>query len=140
MTMPPSDRGARWTDRVRTRAAILAALLLARLSPRRLRRVLQLMAGQAKPATYQQTEQYYRAVASASPHCAGWQGCLPRSVAVGLLCRRKGSWPTWNIGVRSTPPFAAHAWLEAEGRIVAEPGTPDAYRSLMRVEAAHHVR
>ncbi|MGC9500003.1 lasso peptide biosynthesis B2 protein [Streptomyces sp. WG7] len=134
MTMPDGAAGGPW-QRVRTRAVVLVALVLARLSPRRLRSVLRRAAAGARPAGYTEAESHYHAVAAASPHCAGWQGCLPRSIAVCLLCRTEGTWPAWCTGVRVTLPFTAHAWLEADGRIVAEPGTPGAYRALMRVEA-----
>ncbi|MET9968249.1 lasso peptide biosynthesis B2 protein [Streptomyces sp. NPDC006356] len=110
-------------------------LLMARLPPRRLKTLLGRAAAGARPAGYRQTERYYHAVTAASRRCAGWQGCLPRSIAVALLCRLDGAWPDWCTGVRVTPPFSAHAWLESDGRIVAEPGKPDAYRALIRVEA-----
>ncbi|MFE9401528.1 lasso peptide biosynthesis B2 protein [Streptomyces sp. NPDC006530] len=122
---------------VTVRVAVVSGLLLARLSPRRLRTVLERFATDARPAPHGQVEEYYREVVGASARCAGWQGCLPRSIAVALLCRLGGAWPQWCVGVRATPPFAAHAWLEADGRIVAEPGTPDDYRTLMRVGAGH---
>jgi hypothetical protein len=32
----------------------------------------------------------------------------------------QGEWPTWVTGVRMAP-FRAHAWVEAEGRLVDEP-------------------
>ncbi|MFI6155867.1 lasso peptide biosynthesis B2 protein [Kitasatospora sp. NPDC051170] len=117
------------------RAAVLAGLLLARLSPRRLRTLLGRAATGARPAPYRMAERHYREVVGASARCAGWQGCLPRSIAVALLCRLRGGWPQWCVGVRATPPFAAHAWLEAEGRIVAEPGGSGDYRALIRVGA-----
>ncbi|MZD07450.1 lasso peptide biosynthesis B2 protein, partial [Streptomyces sp. SID5785] len=44
-----------------------------------------------------------------------------------------GTWPAWHAGVRAAPPFAPHAWVEAEGRMVGEPATPDEYRPLMTV-------
>ncbi|MEV0125836.1 lasso peptide biosynthesis B2 protein [Streptomyces sp. NPDC050703] len=134
MTMPPRQTNG-WRQRARTKIVVIFALLLARLPPRRLKVLLGWAAARARPAGYRQTERYYHAVTAASLSCAGWQGCLPRSIAVALLCQLEGTWPTWCVGVRATPPFAAHAWLEADGRIVAELGKPDAYRALIRVEA-----
>ncbi|MFJ4684983.1 lasso peptide biosynthesis B2 protein [Streptomyces sp. NPDC088789] len=131
----PSERPGGRKGRVRTKAAVAIGLLMARLPPRRLKTLLKRAAKGAGPADCQQTERHYYAVRVASRRCAGWQGCLPRSIAVALLCRLDGVWPDWCTGVRVTPPFAAHAWLEADGRIVAEPGSPDAYRALIRVEA-----
>ncbi|MFI7225263.1 lasso peptide biosynthesis B2 protein [Nonomuraea angiospora] len=66
------------------------------------------------------------AVLAVSLTCLGVHGCLSRSLATALLCRMRGSWPTWCTGVRVRPPFGAHAWVEAEGRAVDEP-TPDGY-------------
>lgn len=134
MTVPRSRRGSPGRA-VTVRAAVLAGLLLARLSPRRLRAVLGRVAAGARATPYPQVETYYREVSAASPRCAGWQGCLPRSIAVALLCRLRGGWPQWCVGVRATPPFAAHAWVEADGRIVAEPGGSEDYRVLMTVGA-----
>jgi hypothetical protein len=116
-------------------AAVVVGLVMARFAPRRIRGIMQRASAGVRPATYAQAERHYRSVVAASPRCGGWQGCLPRSIAVSLLCRAEGTWPAWCTGVRVTPPFAAHAWLEADGLIVAEPGTPKAYQALMRVEA-----
>jgi hypothetical protein len=44
----------------------------------------------------------------------------------------RGVWPTWTTGVR-TPPFTAHAWVEAEGRRVGEPAETDNYRTMLAV-------
>ncbi|WP_369387226.1 lasso peptide biosynthesis B2 protein [Streptomyces sp. CG1] len=134
MTVPTARRSGPG-HAVTVRAAVAGGLLLSRLSPRRLRTVLERLAADARPVPYRQAEEYYREVVGASARCAGWQGCLPRSIAVGLLCRVRGGWPQWCVGVRATPPFAAHAWVEAEERIVAEPGGRDDYRVLMRVRA-----
>ncbi|MGH3821226.1 MAG: lasso peptide biosynthesis B2 protein [Pseudonocardiaceae bacterium] len=72
-----------------------------------------------------------QAVVAVSVRCAG-HGCLPRSIATALLCRAHGAWPTWHTGVR-TLPFAAHAWIEAEGRPVDEPHTTTQMRPLITV-------
>ncbi|MDN3259515.1 lasso peptide biosynthesis B2 protein [Streptomyces sp. CSDS2] len=133
----PTARPSGPARTVTVRAAVVGGLLLARLPPRRLRAALERLATGARPVPYRQAEEYYREVVGASARCAGWQGCLPRSLAVALLCRLRGRWPQWCVGVRATPPFSAHAWLEADGRIVAEPGGRDDYRVLMRVRAGH---
>ncbi len=67
---------------------------------------------------------------AASLRCAGPMGCLPRSLGTALLCRLRGTWPTWCTGVRVVPPFAAHAWVEVDGRPVHE-GVPDDYFSRL---------
>ncbi|WP_372502979.1 lasso peptide biosynthesis B2 protein [Streptomyces rhizoryzae] len=63
--------------------------------------------------------------------CAG-RYCLQRSLATALLCRLRGVWPTWCTGVR-TPPFSAHAWVEAEGRQVGGPPGTASYRPVLTV-------
>jgi hypothetical protein len=136
MSMP--DRSAipsRWRDRGAVRVITLVSLFLARLSPTWLRAVMSWVAAGAAPAQYARAERAYRAVVAISPRCAGWKGCLPRSITVCLLCRLSGQLPVWCCGVRSTLPFTAHAWVQADGRIVAEPGRPDAYRPLIQVRA-----
>lgn len=80
----------------------------------------------AEPASVAQAQDAREAMCAVSLRCAGPRGCLPRSVGAALLCRLGGSWPTWCTGVRAVPPFAAHAWIEVEGRPVDE-GVPDDY-------------
>ena len=69
----------------------------------------------ARPATYEQAKAARDTVVAVSLTCAAREGCLPRSLATVLLCRLHGSWPAWCVGARRLPPFAAHAWVEAEG-------------------------
>ncbi|MFI5657696.1 lasso peptide biosynthesis B2 protein [Streptomyces sp. NPDC051684] len=128
MTMP--DGGARG---IRVRLAVALALPLARLRPDRLRRVLGVLARGARPAPYETALTAYASVVATSRRCAGWYGCLPRSLAVALLCRLTGTWPTWHAGVRATPPFAPHAWVTAQGRMVGERASQQDYRPLMSV-------
>jgi hypothetical protein len=73
-------------------------------------------------------------VVAVSVLCAG-EGCLQRSLATALLCRMRGSWPTWCTGVR-TMPFGAHAWVEADGVPVDEPHQPGHYRPVITVPPA----
>ncbi|MGW2184489.1 lasso peptide biosynthesis B2 protein [Streptomyces sp. NPDC001719] len=122
--------------RLAARAVLPSALLLARLSPRRVRALLAVLRRGAAPAGRGRAQAARDAVCAVSLYCAGPRGCLPRSVAAALLCRVWGVWPTWCAGVRVVPPFAAHAWIEAEGRPVGE-GVPDNYFSrLLTVEPA----
>ncbi|MEU1628823.1 lasso peptide biosynthesis B2 protein [Streptomyces sp. NPDC020096] len=119
------------------RAAVAAARLIARLPPRRIRTVLRLLRRGAKPADYAETLRARQDVTAISTLCAG-RYCLQRSLATALLCRLAGSWPTWCSGVR-TSPFAAHAWVEAEGRPVGEPEDTTTYRTVISVPARGHV-
>jgi Transglutaminase-like superfamily len=113
------------------RAAVLLGRLLSRLPPRRLSAALIVLRRGARPASYEHASTARAAVVRSSPSCSG-DGCLPRSVATALLCRFGGAWPTWRVGVM-TGPFAAHAWVEAEDRIVDEPPGVDRFRVLMTV-------
>jgi hypothetical protein len=48
--------------------------------------------------------------------------CLPQALAVHALLRRRGLDPSLRIGVRkSGDRFEAHAWVELEGRALAQP-------------------
>jgi hypothetical protein len=114
-------------------AVIAAARLLATRSPTRIRTVLGWLRRGARPATYEETKAARDLVVAVSLTCAAREGCLPRSLATVLLCRLRGRWPTWSVGVRRLPPFAAHAWVEAEGTMVDEEYPPDYFRPLLQV-------
>jgi hypothetical protein len=96
------------------------------LPPRSIRAVLAQVRHGAAPARYEQAKSAREAVVAVSLACLGPRGCLPRSLATALLCRMSGAWPTWCVGVRTNPPFGAHAWVEAEGHAVEE-GVPPGY-------------
>ncbi|MFI9307814.1 lasso peptide biosynthesis B2 protein [Streptomyces triculaminicus] len=119
----------------RTRAgahlAVAAARLLALMPPCRIRAVLYALRRGAAPATTAQAGAARDAVVYASTRCAG-RACLQRSLAVVLLCRMGGAWPTWCTGIR-TSPFRAHAWVEAEGRPVGETEPPGYYTPTLTV-------
>jgi hypothetical protein len=89
----------------------------------------------AAPATHVNAKAARDAVLAVSLACTGPQGCLPRSLATALLCRMSGQWPVWCVGVRVLPPFGAHAWVEAEGRLVDEDAPDDYFQRLMTVPA-----
>lgn len=126
-SVPPARR---WT----ARAAVGCAHLLALLPPHRIRAVLARLRKGAEPATHAQAATARQTVLAVSLAAAGSKGCLPRSLATVLLCRYDGLWPTWCVGVRTQPPFAAHAWVEAEGEPVGE-GTPaDYFQRFFTVE------
>ncbi|WP_216215014.1 lasso peptide biosynthesis B2 protein [Amycolatopsis aidingensis] len=126
--------------RIAARAAVALARMLAVLPPHRLRRVLAVLRRGARPASYRQAKSARDAVLAVSLACLGPQGCLPRSLAVTLLCRMRGSWPTWCVGVRAMPPFGAHAWVEAGGEPVEENVPPGYFRRLIAVEPAGPAR
>ncbi|MCX4623442.1 lasso peptide biosynthesis B2 protein [Streptomyces albogriseolus] len=112
--------------RLAARLVLVPAALLALLPPRRIRAVLRVLRRGAAPATAVQAQAARDALCAVSLRCTGPKGCLPRSLGAALLCRLRGTWPTWCAGVRGVPPFTAHAWIEAEGSLVGE-GVPDGY-------------
>lgn len=114
-------------------AAVLAARGLRHLSPERLRRVLTTVAGGARAASYQETKLVRDQVLTASARCRGGSACLIRSISVMLLSRVRGRSPVWSVGVIGIPPFAAHAWVEADGRIVDEPLEENDYKAFFKV-------
>jgi Transglutaminase-like superfamily len=114
-------------------AVIGVARVLATRSPRRIRTVLGVLRRGARPATYEQAKAARDTVVAVSLTCSAREGCLPRSLATALLCRLAGSWPVWCVGARRLPPFAAHAWVEADGVMVDEDYPPDYFRPLLRV-------
>ena len=116
--------------RLRALLAVAVARLLATRSPARIRAVLRRLAAGARPATYEQAKLARGDVVAVSLTCAAREGCVPRSLAVVLLCRAGGRGVTWCVGARRVPPFGAHAWVEVDGRPVDEPYPPDYFRTL----------
>jgi len=108
------------------RIAVVVAHALSRLPPKRLHSVLAVLRRGARPARYAEAKAARDLVLAVSLRCLGPRGCLPRSLATAVLCRLTGRWPTWCVGVRVAPPFGAHSWVEADGRMVDEP-MPEGY-------------
>ncbi|WP_258718699.1 lasso peptide biosynthesis B2 protein [Saccharopolyspora gloriosae] len=120
-----------WYQGLRVKPIIAVAHLIGRMRPRRIRQVLRLCARNARPAGRAEAERARKLVVAASIRCAG-DGCVPRSIATALLCRTRGTWPTWQSGVR-TNPFLAHAWVEVDGHPVDEPATTLGVHPLITV-------
>jgi Transglutaminase-like superfamily len=119
--------------RVVVYAVVGAARLLAAQPPRRIRTVLGRLRRGARSATFEQAKAARDTVVAVSLYCAAREGCVARSLAPVLLCRLRGQWPTWCVGARRMPPFGAHAWVEAEGRMVGEDYPPDYFRTFFTV-------
>jgi Transglutaminase-like superfamily len=140
MSMPVSleRRGCPLPLRRRTLAlaAVGAARLLATQPPRRIRSVLSRLSRGVPGADYEQALAARNAVTAVSLLCRGPRGCVPRSVATALVCRASGVWPTWCVGVRAMAPFAAHAWVEADGAVVGEREPAGYFRPLISVPPA----
>ncbi|MFJ8159304.1 lasso peptide biosynthesis B2 protein [Streptomyces sp. NPDC096136] len=122
-------------QRLLTLLAVVAAERLARRPPAQIQAVLIRLRKEARPARYTEARAARQAVVAVSLRCASQEGCLPRSLATVLLCRARGSWPEWSVGVRARPPFRAHAWVEAEGRMVEEDVERSYFRPLFSVPA-----
>jgi hypothetical protein len=124
--------------RLLVRVVVLAARLLATRSPATIRRVLHRLSRGARPATHAEAAAARRDTVRTSAYCAGPLGCLPRSIATVLLCRLRGTWPTWQVGARVHPPFGAHAWVEVDGSAVDEPYPDGFHVPLLTVAVADH--
>jgi Transglutaminase-like superfamily len=137
MSMPEAvfyqPRSVPLPRRIVTYLVVGVARLLATQSPRRIRTTLGWVRRGARPATVEQAKEVRDDVVAVSLHCAAREGCVARSLATVLLCRLRGSWPTWCVGARRVPPFVAHAWVEAEGVMVGEDYPPDYFRMLFTV-------
>lgn len=126
------------TQRANITALVGLSRLLRHLKPDRLQRVMSLVVRGARPADYGVARDARDDILSASAVCRGDKACLVRSVAAMLLCRQRGYAPAWCVGVVATPPFAAHAWIEADNRIVDEPVEASYLRAFYRVGAPSH--
>jgi hypothetical protein len=137
MSMPEAvyyyPRSVALPRRILVLLAVGAARLLATRSPQRVRRVLGWLHRGTRPASFDEVKATRDAVVAVSLTCAAREGCLPRSLATVLLCRLRGRWPTWCVGVRRMPPFFAHAWVEAEGVAVGEGCPADYFRTFFTV-------
>ncbi|MFI2316825.1 lasso peptide biosynthesis B2 protein [Streptomyces sp. CB00072] len=122
-----------WKLRLQTRLAICLARTLALFKPYVLRRLLTRLSKGAAPADAAVTTAARDSVLASSLGLHGLRACLPRSLAVAVLCRLRGTWPTWCVGVRTAPPFAAHAWVEAGQEMIGETGGYDSYSRLFTV-------
>jgi Transglutaminase-like superfamily len=134
MTTPVIPEGAQclaWPRQVGPRCAVGVARLLVLLPPARLQRVLHAISRGASPVGYADALRARQSAVAVSVRCAGL-GCLQRSVATVLLCRARGRWADWCTGFR-VEPFAAHAWVEVDGRPVGEPHDMSTFRTVLTV-------
>ncbi len=125
-SVPPGRRLAAY-------AAIGLARVLVTRPPARIRAMLARLRPGARPATYAEAKAARDDVVAVSLLCAAREGCVPRSLATVLLCRARGTWPTWAVGARRVPPFGAHAWVEADGVPVDEDYPTDYFRTFFTV-------
>lgn len=135
LELPRTKISISMLDSILARVAVAAARTLARQSPKLIQRILSVIAIGAKPADLARAQQARDTILTVSTRCRGGRACLPRSIAAALLCRMRGIWPTWCIGVLRTPPFIAHAWIEANQRLVDEVIDGDLYVRLITVRS-----
>ncbi|WP_245627707.1 lasso peptide biosynthesis B2 protein [Actinomadura oligospora] len=131
MALDPGGLNRR--ERLAAHTAVLAARALKRCPPQRLRHLIGMLGKGARPSTYEEASRARAAVTNVSMLCAGPRSCLSRSIATVVLCRMRGTIPTWCVGVRVGPPFGAHAWVVAEDRDVDEPYPVGYHRALITV-------
>ena len=122
-------------SKVQVAVAVSAAKVLHKKSPERIRTLLRGVSRGARSATYDEARAARDEILTLSPLSRGGTACLIRSLATVLLCRSRGVWPTWCVGVITAPPFAAHAWVESEGQIVDEPLDAKDFRAFFKVAA-----
>ncbi|XTZ15595.1 lasso peptide biosynthesis B2 protein [Micromonospora echinospora] len=121
------------TTRLVIRAVVRVARVVSKQKPATLRRFLAAASRGSRPALYTEVSRARNEILTVSATCRGSSACLVRSTAVVLLCRLRGSWADWCVGVMADPPFQAHAWVEAEGRFVDEIAGRVELRELFRV-------
>lgn len=136
---PVSVARLRALDRFVILVFVSLARLMVRSSPTVLRTRLARLCSGVRLGSYFEVQKVRDAVLSSSSLCRGSDACLIRSVTVLLVCRWKGYVPVWCVGVAVVPPFAAHAWLEAEGRVVDEPFTVDSFKAFFKVPESSRV-
>lgn len=115
------------------RVVVHIAQFVSEWQPARVQRLLRTISRGARPGSYDEVSRARDDVLTMSTISRGPSACLVRSISVVLLCRLRGSWADWCVGVLAEPPFMAHAWVEADGRIVDEELRPDEVRVLVRV-------
>lgn len=105
---------------IKARTAVVLGLLLSQLAPHYIETLLKWVSKEKRPVDYRQAAHAYHHVRAVSIACWSDSACLRRSLAVFLLVRMGGGYVRWCVGVRTQPPFMAHAWVEAEGIGVEE--------------------
>jgi len=130
----PSDgRSSRGFASIRLWLVVLASRFVALLPPNRIAGLLSTFSRGARPATIGEAGRAIDDVMATSTLVVGPYSCLQRSISAAIVCRSRGAWATWCVGVRRQPPFSAHAWLAVNGTPVREPGNENTFSVLMSV-------
>lgn len=113
------------------RAMFLLPIVAASLKTIGLRRTQSWLAGNAlattRPPTEQTRAKVRRAAQMVAAACRRYpfrSGCLPRTIVLWSLLRRRGLHADVRIGVRHDThgEFQAHAWLEWNGQVINDAG------------------
>ena len=91
--------------------------------------------GARKPLSIENRRRHIWAVRALSKRMLGNKPCLTQALALQWLLRRRGEAVQVHIGVRKNKSgeFAAHAWLEKEGRVlIGGKMSPSNYARLQR--------
>lgn len=131
---PPMDVVLRWAERyAQVHIAMAMASLLSRVRPSAIQQILSILRLGARPSRPDEAESAFHDVHQVAPHLRGPTRCLARSLTVVIVCRFRGHWPTWCVGVRIQPPFVPHAWVEVDRRCIGEVGGAVSYRTMLTV-------
>ena len=136
LTLPSTEVHVPLLTRLTIRLLVRVAGALSKRKPAAIQRFLGTLSRGARAGDYAAVSRARDEILTVSAACRGSAACLPRSLSVVLLCRLRGLWADWCVGVLVEPPFMAHAWVEAEGLIVDEPLEHDELKTLFRVSAA----
>lgn len=123
-------------ERLRALFSVGVGSLVVRMSPRKICYFLEWAGRNSDPVSAMQAQRARYAVCAVSVRCSG-MGCLLRSVSAFIYCRCQGISPDWCSGFR-TSPFAAHAWIEADGRPIGEPGSLSSFVTVLSVRPHRH--
>lgn len=125
MALPPPDASPRARHRCAGLLGFLLAVVVLRLPLKHSVAFVRILKRRiTRPATIEETEVRVVAARRSARWFPGRAACLENSLAATLTCLLTGRSVDWCIGARLMP-YAAHAWVEAEGVPIGEPSEPD---------------
>lgn len=126
MALPPSpSQRPRLTRRVLGVVGFWSAIVLLRFQLKHSVAILAALKRRTRTrAVVSEAADAVAAATAAGNWFPGRAACLENSLAAALTAILMRRSVDWCIGIRLMP-YAAHAWVEAEGTPVGEPGDPD---------------
>lgn len=125
MALPPPGVGPRPRHRCAGLLGFLLAVVVLRLPLKYgVALVERFKLRVTRPASVGEARARVAAARGAARWFPGRAACLENSLAATLTCLLTGRSVDWCIGVRLMP-YAAHAWVEAEGVPIGESSEPD---------------